>query len=251
MEENINIADILKDKPYGISLYSSVFGSCVYRDNCDNCIEVVTNNCYYFNEKGHYITNGVKSENGECLLFPSNEMRDWSKFAWKKGDVLVSRDKNMHLIFEKFTDDTYTIFAGKHCYEKDFRNEYNYERRFDSFMTEYFTLETDDADVQTYIRTIENKLGGKLNLETLEIDKHQSEFVDLKPKCEFKPFDRCIWKIRNCEGSIWRASFVSYVDEYGAIPMGASIDEDLVNLIILPYNDDTAKLIGTTNNWEG
>ena len=65
MEENINIADILKDKPDGISLYSSVFGSCVYRDNCDNCIEVVTNNCYYFNEKGHYITNGVKSENGD------------------------------------------------------------------------------------------------------------------------------------------------------------------------------------------
>lgn len=118
-------------------------------------------------------------------------------------------------------------------------------------MTEYFTLETDDADVQTYIRTIENKLGGKLNLETLEVEKHQTEFVDLKPKCEFKPFDRCIWKIRNCEGSIWRASFVSYVDEYGAIPMGASIDEDLVNLIILPYNDETVKLIGTTNNWEG
>lgn len=45
-------------------------------------------------------------------------------------------------------------------------------------MTEYFTLETDDADVQTYIRTIENKLGGKLNLDTLEIDKHQPEFND-------------------------------------------------------------------------
>ena len=257
MEENINIADILKDKPDGISLYSSVFGSCVYRDSCDNCIEVVTNNCYYFNEKGHYITNGVKSENGECLLFPSNEMRDWSKFAWKKGDVLVSEGMGrLHVIFEGFDDDTYLTFKGKHylCNYDD-NEDYN-EEEYNDYHKELIlrTIEfkKDNVnDAEAYINTIEERFGGKLNLETLEVEKHQPEFVDLKPKCEFKPFDRCIWKIRNCEGSIWRASFVSYVDEYGAIPMGASIDEDLVNLIILPYNDETAKLIGTTNNWEG
>lgn len=79
-------------------------------------------------------------------------------------------------------------------------------------------------------------------------DAEKKAIVDLKPKCQFKPFDRCIWKIRNCEGSIWQASFVSYVDEYGAIPMCVSIDEDLVNLIILPYNEETAKLIGTTKD---
>lgn len=82
-------------------------------------------------------------------------------------------------------------------------------------------------------------------------DAEKKQIVDLKPKCEFKPFDRCIWKIRNCEGSIWQASFVSYVDEYGASPMGMSIDEDLVNLIILPYNDQTKLLVGTTDDWEG
>lgn len=340
MEENINIADILKDKPDGISLYSSVFGSCVYRYNCDNCIEVVTNNCYYFNEKGHYITNGVKSENGECLLFPSNEMRDWSKFAWKKGDVLVSEGMGRlnHVIFEGFDDDTYLTFKGKHylCNYDD-NEDYN-EEEYNDYHKELIlrTIEfkKDNVnDAKAYINTIEERFGGKLNLQTLEIDKHQ-EFedgdiitvklnngdeiicifkadveeryyfyayidrgmvinndnsycsktfctprlstvaekqqlfdalakenkawdaekkviVDLKPKCEFKPFDRCIWKIRNCEGSIWQASFVSYVDEYDAIPIGVPINEDLVNLIILPYNEETAKLIGTTNNWEG
>ena len=82
-------------------------------------------------------------------------------------------------------------------------------------------------------------------------DAEKKKIVDLKPKCEFKPFDRCIWKIRNCEGSIWQASFVSYVDEHGATPMGISIDEDLVNLIILPYNDQTKLLLGTTDEWKG
>ena len=82
-------------------------------------------------------------------------------------------------------------------------------------------------------------------------DSDKKAIVDLKPKFEFKPFDRCIWKILNCEGSIWQASFGSYVDEYGAYPMGMSIDEDLVNLIILPYNDKTKLIVGTTDDWKG
>ena len=119
---------------------------------------------------------GNMFDDGECVIFPSKEMQDWSKFAWKKGDILVSRDKNIHLIFEKFIDDTYTIFVGKHCYEKNYRNEYNYERRFNGFKTEYFTLETEDA-AQKYLKTIEEKLGGKLNRETLEIEK-KTKFED-------------------------------------------------------------------------
>ena len=33
MEKELNIVEILKNKPEGISLYSSVFGGCVYRVN--------------------------------------------------------------------------------------------------------------------------------------------------------------------------------------------------------------------------
>lgn len=177
MEAKINIAEILKDKPNGTKLYADAFGELKLER-----VKVNDVNAIYVKNKAFvlhtFYSDGRYNRYGESILVPSKKMRDWSKFAWKKGDVLVNRDKNMSLIFEKFTDDTYTIFAGRHCYEKDFRNEYNYERRFDNFMTEYFTLETDDADVQTYIRTIEKKLGGKLNLKTLEIDKSQLEFKD-------------------------------------------------------------------------
>ena len=255
MEEKINIAEILKDKPKGIRLYSPIFGECAFsfvREETDDiCVNQHNGEKAFFNYKGLY------NILGECLLFPSKEMRNWSKFAWKKGDVLVSEGMGrLHVIFEGFDDDTYTTFKGKHylCNYDD-NEDYN-EEEYNDYHKELIlrTIEfkKDNVnDAEAYINTIEERFGGKLNLETLEVEKHQPEFVDLKPKCEFKPFDRCIWKIRNCEGSIWRASLVSYVDEYGAIPMGASIDEDLVNLIILPYNDETAKLIGTTNNWEG
>lgn len=180
METKINIAEILKDKPKGTKLYSSACGKCKLEEVDDKSFKISFYNSkfgFMNGGEGYLDKNGKLYDDGECIVFPSKEMRDWSKFAWKKGDILVNRDKNIHLIFEKFIDDTYTIFAGKHCYEKDYRNEYNYERKFDGFKTEYFTLETGDA-AQTYIKTIEKRLGGKLNRETLEVEKPQSEFKD-------------------------------------------------------------------------
>lgn len=180
METKINITTILKNKPKGTKLYSTVHGKCTFEAITDEIFKI--NFCtskFGLMQAGEctLIKFGNMFDDGECVIFPSKEMQDWSKFAWKKGDILVNRDKNIHLIFEKFIDDTYTIFVGKHCYEKNYRNEYNYERRFDGFKTEYFTLETEDA-AQKYLKTIEEKLGGKLNRETLEIKKTQPEFKD-------------------------------------------------------------------------
>ena len=127
---------------------------------------------YTFDKNGKYV------EEGEVLLFPSDKMRDWSKFAWKKGDVLVTEDGNAHIIFEKFTDDTYTIFAGKYYYCKNGKKGYTYLRECDNAITEEFTLDTEDA-AKTYISTIEKRLGGKLNRETLEIEKPEKPVFEL------------------------------------------------------------------------
>ena len=101
METRINIAEILKNKPHGIRLYSPIFGDCTYcyihGDTNDICVKRQYNVMSYFNFEGLYHTAG------ECLLFPSKEMRDWSKFAWKKGDVLVG--VGQRIIFEKFIDE--------------------------------------------------------------------------------------------------------------------------------------------------
>lgn len=325
MKEELNIAEILKDKPKGTKLYTPIFGKVKYDSVLLGVIKVL----YSCTDK-HFYMDGRFCMNGECLLFPSKEMRDWRKFDWKKGDVLVSNDSDSHIIFKGFSKDDYTTFEGKHWISVSKKRHISC---LDTQNTQNYHIEDNKEVAQTYIKTIEKKLGGKFNRETLEVEKPHPEFkdgdiititpqignniififraedvekyychafldgniaivnddsycqkdfctvrpsteeeqkqlfealaekgkawdaekkaiVDLKPKCEFKPFDRCIWKIRNCEGSIWQASFVSYVDEYGAIPMGMSIDEDLVNLIILPYNEETAKLIGTTKEWK-
>lgn len=170
MEAKINIADILKNKPQGTKLYSLTYGGCFYQEYTgDFGIECQSQNGVQFNldEYGRYCIDG------ECIVFPSKEMRDWHKFAWKKGDILVNGDKDVHIIFEAFENDTYTRFKGKHYLWKE-GDEEDYCKEETFMLTSVFEKANDDA-VKCYINTIEKRLGGKLNRETLEVEK-QYEF---------------------------------------------------------------------------
>lgn len=177
MKEKINIAEILKDKPQGTKLYSSACGKCELKEADDKSFKVsfYSSKFGFMNGgEGYLDKNGKLYDDGECVVFPSKEMRDWEKFSWKKGDILVSKD-NVHIIFEKFEDDTYTRFKGKHYLWKEFNVE-DYNKEETKMLTSVFEKAADDV-AQTYIKTIEERLGGKLNLETLEIEK-QLEFKD-------------------------------------------------------------------------
>lgn len=175
MEKEINIAEILKDKPEGTKLYADAFGelSLEYVEpNIGNsiCVNTKTFSSCSFYSDGKYI------KDGEPILVPSKEMRDWTKFAWKKGDVLISNDRGREVIFDRWYDITYTSFYAKHYLNSE--NENNIVYVEDSLCTtEIYSLEDNNA-AQCYINTIEERLGGKLNRETLEIEKLQPEFKD-------------------------------------------------------------------------
>lgn len=178
METKINIVEILKDKPQGIKLYSSACGKCKLEEVDDKSFKISFYNSkfgFMNGGEGYLDKNGKLYDDGECIIFPSKEMRDWEKFSWKKGDVLVSKD-NVHIIFEKFEDDTYTRFKGKHYLWKECNVE-DYNKEETKMLTSVFKKATDDV-AQTYIYTIEEKLGGKLNMETLEIENAQPEFKE-------------------------------------------------------------------------
>lgn len=312
MEEKINIAKILKDKPEGTKLWTDMFGSVT--------LYVVTNACDAFQVKHHnkepwFDEDGKLYKEGVLCIYPSKSMRDWEKFSWKKGDVLIS-DCGFMCIFKEWASDDYTKFNG--CYFDGMPN---------TETAKYSKL--DDNTAYGYIRDIENKCGGKLNLETLEIEKSEfkdgdiikmtwdkysamvifweySNFgkgfdshvffniktkiieynvhghilqdtilrlateeekkqlfsalekegkawdsehkmiVDLPKNCEFKPFDKVI--CRDSDADIWKASFFSHYDERAYYPFFCN---NCGYKYCLPYNDETAKLIGTTNNVEG
>ena len=326
MEKNINLAKILNGKPVNTKLWSPLFGDVYTSSICSEDTIIVVN---HHAESSSFYNNGkyFNHAEAELLLFPSKEMRDWGKFAWKKGDLLIN-SCGFQCIFKEWASGDYTKFNGCYSNSRD-----GYEDVTNAETAKFDKLDNNIA--YGYVREIERKLGGILNLETLEIENAHPKFkdwdfitiklprgrsligvfkaendkkyylhanldsrgiiticedsyckkstciarlsteeekmyfldalakkgktwdaekkaiMDLKRKGQAEPFDRCIWKIRNCEGSIWQASFISYVDEYGAVPMGMSIAEDLVNLIILPYNDQTKLLVGTTDEWKG
>lgn len=164
-QKDIDIYEILKKEEYGTELYTPICGKVCHSgmaNDKDSAKAIWTEDEdgreHFFNK------NGKIYKEGEVLLFPSNEMRDWSKF-FKKGDVLVSKDREVHIIFEKFEDDAFTKFRGKHYLWEECYNEEVFQME-----TSVFEKASDD-DAQTYINTIEKFLGGKLNRETLEIEK--------------------------------------------------------------------------------
>lgn len=167
-QDEIDIYDILKDEEYGTELYTPICGKVWHSgmaNDKDSAKAIWTED-----EAGreHFFDkNGKIYKEGEVLLFPSKEMRDWSKF-FKKGDVLVHRDADIHVIFEGFKDNRYTRFKGKHYLWKECFEDYNKEV---SEMITFTFRKASDDEAQTYINTIEKFLGGKLNRETLEIEK--------------------------------------------------------------------------------
>ena len=316
MGTKLNIVEILKDKPKGTKLYSPLFGDVYLSSVKDSIINVEHHKgITKFFDNGRY----YNYPESEPVLFPSKEMRDWSKFAWKKGDVLESMEGSK-ILFDKWASEDYTKFLGKikvlgnsHCYD-----------------TAYYTLASKEEALE-FIKSVEEINNGKLNLETLEIEKQyefkngdiafadygnrqdvfivsgitglsegyssfisidlssltlsmacrisffkrnlcelrlatekekqqlfdalakdgkawdaeKKEVIYLKPKWTPKPFDRVITKVD--DDAIWTANIFSHIDQYGEY---VTIGCESGYSYCLPYNEETAKLIGTTKDVE-
>lgn len=174
-QKDIDIYEILKNEEYGTELYTPKCGK-VWHSGMANDKDIAKA-IWTEDEAGreHFFDkNGKIYKEGEILLFPSKEMRDWSKL-FKKGDVLVHRDANIHVIFEGFKDNRYTRFKGKHYLWKECFEDYSKEV---SEMITFTFRKASDDETQTYINTLEKHFGGKLNRETLEIEKPHPEFKD-------------------------------------------------------------------------
>lgn len=314
MEQKLNITEILKDKPIGIKLYSSTFGYIKFNG-------VHKDKVYFSSEDTNVHSvkqNGKMYDSGECIIFPSKEMRDWEKFSWKKGDVLTN-SSGFKVFFDKWVNENYTKFLGKIKVLGD--SHYYY------YDTAYYILASKKEALE-FIKSVEEINNGKLNPEISKIEKAQPKFkdgdilscdedsytrhttlilhkdenitesivslirhrklirinvpidnfllsrlyharedekkelfdalakegktwdaekkqiVDLKLKWIPKPFDKVV--VRCGEADKWSIDFFSYKVSNGYICTG-----DAWFGYCLPYNEETAKLIGTTNNVEG
>lgn len=116
----MNIAEILKNAPKGTMLYSPLYGEVALLEvhdpstyvHKDACIEVMTGNredvCFYTN--GKPLCYGLAPE---CLLFPSKENRNWSKFRLYKQFEPFQRVL-VHTVSDCWTADFYSHFDGEY-----------------------------------------------------------------------------------------------------------------------------------------
>lgn len=150
MNENTDLIKILKDCPEGFEFYSSYFGKVTFVRILYSRIIVECPKIHrqiVFNTNGKYVMSTYSDNNGnyflsdECLLFPSKEQRDWSKFTapWYKKerfdpktfiafDRLLVRKNNdydwscdffSHLRNQKCYTTTYSTFSQTIPYNDD------------------------------------------------------------------------------------------------------------------------------------
>lgn len=92
MNENLDLTKILEGCPYGTEFYHSGYGKVWFigiNTELEQPIHIKLNTRSY--EDAWITSEGTlsKNYNGECLLFPSKDQRDWSKFErfWDKPKV--------------------------------------------------------------------------------------------------------------------------------------------------------------------
>ena len=241
MEVKINIVEILKDKPQGIKLYDLLRNIDVELDKVHTTDVGSYIECTSTNEVGStllfdYSKLGTEESwlEGLQILLPSKDMRDWGKFAWQKGDLLIN-SSGFQCIFKEWASDDYTKFNGCYSNSRD-----GYEDVTNAETAKFDKLDNNIA--YGYVREIERKLGGILNLTTLEIEKQQ--VVELKSKVEIKPFDKVL--VRNDKEDQWSANIFSYQVRDN---MYYCLGENYWRYCI-PYIGNES-LLGTTKDVEG
>lgn len=199
MNNDINIAEILKDCPKGMRLYSPLLGYVALENVDTNSLVPIKvrdhfNSWCYFTKTGLY----YDREDGECLLFPSSKMRDWTKF-FKKGDILHTKENDIYTIFDDWEDDDYTEFDTIISYCKSF----TLSSAEGVCHTNDF-IKASDIEGALFIANAEKNYKVKYNPNTLRIES-------IKPKYKLKPFDKVL--VRDDLNKKWSINLFSYYDE--------------------------------------
>lgn len=170
--EKINIAELLKDCPQGMELYSPIFGN-VYLDKIrPHLAIVVTTDKKQGDFKEEFLYDGRYGMNGECMLFPSKDQRDWIKFQrpFKDGDIISNA--SYIAIFHKFGKPKvcgYDKVVYYHCWCYQNGKAFKFEKDYGIGRDTEYRFATDEEKEKLFDAIKEN--GYKWNSETKTLEK--------------------------------------------------------------------------------
>lgn len=245
MNENLNLAEILKDCPRGTKLYLTIYGEVklykIDEDDKDYPIGVIHNGGkqIWLTSDGRF----TEKLDGECILFPSKDQRDWEKFIpFKDGDVLSYKSaflKNRTIYIYKYNrlmNTTYYVALSGDT-DSTFRISNKVEQALNGYnSTARFATE---EEKQKLFQAIKDN-GYKWNAETKTLEKLVLNRFDPNT---LKPFDKVLARMSNESYNTWYADFVAepgYTEDETPLTIGAKE----ANMVI-PYNEDTKHLVGT------
>ena len=167
----MNIANLLKYCPKGTKLYSTAFGEVELIDasSLANTILVQNNHDtpFTFYNDGSYILDG------ECILFPSKDQRDWSKFRLplKKGDIMMKADGTIPFIASgEFYEDT----SPKYICGVSITGRFSIG--IYGWTSEFYIPASKEAKKELFSKIAE--AGYKWNADTLELEKIEPKFKE-------------------------------------------------------------------------
>lgn len=231
MNKNINLAEILRDCPKGLRLYSPIYGDVMFtgikKKGTVNPIIVRQLGKDYvttFTEDGRVLS----IPDTECALFPSRELRDWNKF-WKNGDILIKDDTPDKIYrFDGYLDKTYMNFRALSLKTDGECSTLTVKG------VAPFKLASEDY-IMGFFAKLHEVPGEVIDVECVPNDRED------EPRQHFKPYAKVV--VRYDDWQYWVCGLFSHIS-----PEGEYV---CVNGIYykqcLPY-EGNEHLVGTTNN---
>ena len=172
----MNIAEILKYCPEGTKLYSLVDGEVTLKrieDYAQYSIEVITND----HKSNLYTKDGLFYHNslGECVLFPSKDQRDWSKFRIpvKKGDIMMRYDGSCPFIV---TGELYRGISPIYICGINSLGKFEKGSENRGWTTKFYIPASEEAKKELFDKMKE--AGYRWNTDTLELERIESQFKE-------------------------------------------------------------------------
>ena len=172
----MNIANLLKYCPKGIKLYTTIWGEVTFIEVSENVCNlypiVIYNGCYHIGltKDGRYLIN---KQDSECILFPSKDQRDWSKFRLplKRGDIMMKADGTIPFIA---SGEFYEDASPKYICGVDITG--HFKTGIYGWTSEFYIPASKEAKKELFSKIAE--AGYKWNADTLEIEKIEFKFKE-------------------------------------------------------------------------
>ncbi len=261
MNENLNLVEILKDCPKGTKLYSTVHGEVEFE-------KIINDDTFPI--KFSFVVKGKNSDlryaasvsidgkyatkyNGECILFPSKDQRDWSKFKVELEMV----DGEFYYCFygNNKKENSYIFIYKKHLIYKT--KSYAALGMLYSIVFKDALIANNNENITELRKATEEEKQQLLNAikkDGYKWDEEKKELVKIESKFDIstlQPFDKVLG--RGDDYTMWNIDFYEcYNDELKCFGCAIMPYNQCV-----PYNDETKHLVRTTEmppekyiNWE-